>query len=186
MSGCASCWRSSGLPPTRRYGAVLRVPEDSESFSAARALVDKFANRQLKIDAQERKARVDRIANDAEGRKRFADTLDTTFLKAGRDATFKVSGAKNTTLEMVYILVNRPLVYQITNDGYGGSSWTYDAPEGLGPQLAVQCLLNTAFWIAQCRDDIFRDLPRSLLSFFLWLHPLVAAFNRPNNLKRGL
>jgi hypothetical protein len=58
---------------------------------------------------------VERISNDAD-RKRFADTLDTTFLKAGRDATFKVSGAKNTTLEMVYVLVNQPMVYQITND----------------------------------------------------------------------
>jgi len=37
-------------------------------------------------------------------------------LKAGRDASFKVSGTKNTTLEMIYILVNRPLVYQITNE----------------------------------------------------------------------
>lgn len=132
------------------YAAVLRVPEDSESYPAARALVDKFANRQLKIDAQERKAKLERIANDAEGRKRFADTLDTTFLQAGRDATFKVSGPKNTVLEMVYILINRPAVYQIVNDskflqnawnagfkkvifrsgyGYGSSAWTYDAPK---------------------------------------------------------
>ena len=132
------------------YGTVLRVPEDSESYPAARALVDKFANRQPKIDAQERRAKADRISNDAEGRKRFADTLDTTFLKAGRDATFSVSGPKNNVLEMVYILINRPAVYQIVNDtkflqnawnagfkkvifrsgyGYGSSSWTYDAPK---------------------------------------------------------
>ena len=63
-----------------------------------------------------RKAKTDRIINDADGRKGFADILDTTFLKAGRDASFKVSGTKNTTLEMIYILVNRPLVYQITNE----------------------------------------------------------------------
>ncbi|MGB8399838.1 hypothetical protein [Bradyrhizobium sp.] len=132
------------------YGALLRIPEDSQSYSAARGLVDKFSSRQLKIDAQERRAKAERIGNDAEGRKRFADTLDTTFLKAGRDASFKVSGPKNTVLEMVYILVNRPAVYQIANDtkflenawnagfkkvifrsgyGYGSNSWTYDAPK---------------------------------------------------------
>jgi len=132
------------------YGSLLNIPLGDENYKAARLLVDKFANRQLKIDASERKTKADRIANDAEGRKRFADTLDTTFLKAGRDASFKVSAQKNTTLEMVYVLVNRPMVYQITNDskflenawnagfkkvifrsgyGYGSNAWTYDAPK---------------------------------------------------------
>jgi hypothetical protein len=132
------------------YGTLIRIPQDSDSYSAARPLIDKFAARQMKIDAQERKAKTDRIVNDADGRKGFADTLDTTFLKAGRDASFKVSGTKNTTLEMIYILVNRPLVYQITNEskflenawnagfkkvifrsgyGYGSNSWTYDVPK---------------------------------------------------------
>ncbi|QWG13648.1 hypothetical protein KMZ29_02610 [Bradyrhizobium sediminis] len=132
------------------YGSLLRIPEESDSYSAARQLVDKFAVRQLKINAQERKAKIERISNDADGRKRFADTLDTGFLKAGRDASFKVSGAKNTTLEMVYILINRPFVYQITNEskflenawnmgfkkvifrsgyGYGSNAWTYDVPK---------------------------------------------------------
>lgn len=132
------------------YGALLRIPEDSESYSAARALVDKFATRQIKIDSQERKTEAERIANDSEGRKRFADTFDITFLKAGRDASFKVSGPKNTVLELVYILINRPAVYQIINGtkfldnawnagfkkvifrsgyGYGSTSWTYEAPK---------------------------------------------------------
>lgn len=132
------------------YGMLVRIPQDSESYSAARALIDKFADRQIKITAQERKTKLDRIGNDADGRKRFAETLDTISLKAGRDASFKVSGPKNTTLEMVYILVNRPLVYQITNEskflenawnagfkkvifrsgyGYGSNAWTYDVPK---------------------------------------------------------
>jgi hypothetical protein len=132
------------------YGSLMNIPLGDENYKAARLLVDKFASRQLKIDASERKVKIDRIANDAEGRKRFADTLDTTFLKAGRDASFKVLGPKNTTLEMVYVLVNRPMVYQITNDskflenswnagfkkvifrsgyGYGSNAWTYDAPK---------------------------------------------------------
>jgi len=131
-------------------GSLLGIPADSESYAAARLLADKFANRQLKINAQERRAKIERIANDADGRKRFVDNLDTAFLKAGRDATFKASGTKNTTLEMVYILVSRPLVYQTTNEtkflenawnagfkkvifrsgyGYGSNVWTYDAPK---------------------------------------------------------
>lgn len=36
------------------YGAALRIPADSPSFADARALVDKFATRQLKINAIER------------------------------------------------------------------------------------------------------------------------------------
>jgi hypothetical protein len=47
-----------------------------------------------------RKAKTDRIINDADGRKGFADILDTTFLKAGRDASFN-----SMVIEHIYLLL---------------------------------------------------------------------------------
>jgi hypothetical protein len=35
------------------YGTLIRIPQDSDSYSAARPLIDKSAARQMKIDAQE-------------------------------------------------------------------------------------------------------------------------------------
>jgi hypothetical protein len=132
------------------YGSLLNIPLGDENYKAARMLADRFANRQPKIDAVERKARLERVANDVDGRKRFANNLDTNFLKDGRDAHFTVAGSKNTTLEMNYVLINRPFVYKITNEtqflqdawaagfkkvifrsgyGYGSNAWTYDVPK---------------------------------------------------------
>jgi hypothetical protein len=84
------------------------------------------------------------LANDAGGRKAYAERLETNFLKDGRDAVFTVSGPKNTVLTMKYVLINRPFIYKIENesslirdakdrgfakviltDGFG-KTWTWD------------------------------------------------------------
>lgn len=132
------------------YGKLLHVPENDANRAKAWALVSKFAVRQPKIDEIERKANLKRVAENGDGRKRFAERLDTTFLKNGQDATFKVSGPKNTVLEMNYVLINRPAIYKITREtrflqdawevgfkkvlfrngiGYGADTWSYDAPK---------------------------------------------------------
>lgn len=133
-------------------GVVEAIYRRDARVAEAKELQDKMRARQLKIDENEKILRKQRLANDVDGRKRFADNLDTTFLKAGRDAHFRVSGPKSTTLEVTYVLINRPAVYQITNEtnflqdawsagfkrvifrsglGYGSDAWTYDAPPGL-------------------------------------------------------
>jgi hypothetical protein len=46
----------------------------------------------------------------------FAGTLEETYLKKSMDVDMSVSGKNNTTLKFKYVLVSRPLVYQLQND----------------------------------------------------------------------
>ncbi len=57
-----------------------------------------------------------RVADDAPGRKAYADNIERKWLKDGRDATVTASGDRNTTLTFKYILVNRPFVYKLQTE----------------------------------------------------------------------
>ena len=127
-------------------GAIYR--RDARA-AEAKELRDKFWERQKKIDDNEERLRKQRIENDASGRKQFADNLETTFLKGGRDLRTHVNGPKNTILDVQYVLFNRPAIYQLQNDtqffqnawaagfkkiilrngvAYGSDSWAFTAP----------------------------------------------------------
>ncbi|TAK47210.1 MAG: hypothetical protein EPO23_12255 [Xanthobacteraceae bacterium] len=96
----------------------------SPSYAAAQALREKFEVRQKKINNILAAQRRDAIKADSEGRVRVANTFEETFLKKGLDVSITVSGRKNTTLEISYVLMNRPLVYKITNEfGFLERAW---------------------------------------------------------------
>ena len=83
------------------------------------------------------------LANDASGRKAYAERLETNFLKDGRDAVFTVSGPKNTVLTMKYVLINRPFVYKIQNE----STFISDAKErGFAKVVLTDGFSNSWTW----------------------------------------
>lgn len=129
--------------------ALIRIPTNSEHYEKASELRIAFATRQVRINDAERRRRLAAVENDIEGRKRFAKNIDITFLKAGSDVGVAASGPKNTVLTISYVLMNRPLVYQIETqsrflqnawdagfkkviltDGrsFGANVWTFEAP----------------------------------------------------------
>ena len=60
---------------------------------------------------------------DRDARVEYATTFEHGLLKDGIDATIRTEGAKADLLVIKYILVNRPLVYQMVNDQKQMASW---------------------------------------------------------------
>jgi len=86
--------------------AELRRPD-------VRAIATK-ATRELKRTALT-EGRLDRIA--------YAKDYELSLLGAGMDATVRAVGRNAETLTITFVLVNRPLVYQIENDHKLSSVW---------------------------------------------------------------
>jgi hypothetical protein len=63
------------------------------------------------------KAEVLRIANDSAGRTSFADQMERRFLSDGKDFNIRAIGEKATTLHIKWVLINRPFVYKVANEG---------------------------------------------------------------------
>lgn len=97
------------------------------------------------LEAPERERRkAQMIADDAAGRATHARSMEELMLRNWYDTTVRVSGPKNTTLTITYVLISRPLVYNLINgenflpnlrergfkqliltDGYG-KTWKFD------------------------------------------------------------
>ena len=99
--------------PNRMYGNLDKaraelqlIPSDSKEYQEAIKL-----QREIDRREQERES-----AAQAEGRASYADTLETTYLKQNMDVTVTVSGPENTTIKLKYVLMSRPMVYNLTND----------------------------------------------------------------------
>jgi hypothetical protein len=58
-----------------------------------------------------------RIAEDEPGRREFAKRLEHLMLNHGRDVYVSASGPRATTLTIRYVLISRPLIHQLTQDG---------------------------------------------------------------------
>jgi hypothetical protein len=65
---------------------------------------------------EERKEAAARAEIDETTRIAFAKTLEGNLLEDGMDATVTVYGPHHSTLQMKYILINKPTAYQITHD----------------------------------------------------------------------
>ncbi len=88
------------------------------------------------------------VENDVAGRKAYAGAMETRLLRGGMDAVVRAEGRKATTLRLRYVLMSRPLLFKIAEDGgmfreakASGfrtivftdgyrSEWTYDLVQG--------------------------------------------------------
>jgi hypothetical protein len=91
---------------TKLNASDLKERQASSLYSRAKAFV-------VKADAEEAKAK----------RLTYAETYERLMLKAGMDATVRTEGKNADTLAITYVLVNRPLVYNMVNDSDTTSEW---------------------------------------------------------------
>jgi hypothetical protein len=96
-------------PPAEKAAATA-VLERLEKLQAQQNAAERAAA-QKQVAAEE-----NRIAENASGRAQYASTMETRLLKQYMDATVRVGGTKNTTLTIEYVLMNRPLVYNLITD----------------------------------------------------------------------
>lgn len=110
---------------SQAYHALAEiVGTESDPKKVARALA---LNKQLQKDEMEgkaiTKAAVAKALNDdVQGRKTYAQELENNFLNAGYDVYVTLSGRKDTTLNLRFVLFSRPLVYKLTRDDLGRES----------------------------------------------------------------
>lgn len=55
-------------------------------------------------------------SEQAEARQAFAEQMEGKYLQKGLDVHVSVHGKKKTTLQLKYVLMSRPTVYQLVND----------------------------------------------------------------------
>ncbi|MBM4283714.1 MAG: hypothetical protein FJ128_00475 [Deltaproteobacteria bacterium] len=53
----------------------------------------------------------------------YAGLLENEFLNRGYDISVKVLGKESRTLKLKWVLMGRPLVHQLTNDGKLAAKW---------------------------------------------------------------
>jgi hypothetical protein len=144
--------------PNPPKGAALITKKEVDDTRAALRSIDKTVSQYVeaqrllagleKREEEGRKAEAALLAqyrdDDITGRKEFATLMENSFLKKGMDVHVSISGPKGTTLTIRYILMSRPIVYQVLNetdfvknrkgdgfkkavftDGYK-QTWTYD------------------------------------------------------------
>ncbi len=92
---------------TKLKGPDLDEPRASSLYSRASSLAAKEA------------------AGEARGKRlRFATEYERGLLQAGMDATVRAEGKNADTLTITFVLVNRPLVYNMINDSATMSEWS--------------------------------------------------------------
>lgn len=97
--------------PARRafaLGQVMALPDPLTHEQAARAQRVKVRL----LDAMEKQDRAAALAR----RREYATQLERTYLQDGKDVHVSVRGTNGTTLHIQWVLVGRPLAYQMGND----------------------------------------------------------------------
>lgn len=82
------------------------IPREAKEYAEVQKLLDEVTRRQAEIDAWAKVA-----ARDV-----YANMLEQEYLKKGMDVDISLSGADKSTIKFKYILISRPLVYQLMND----------------------------------------------------------------------
>ncbi len=98
-----------------RAALSLIVHTDAKYATQAQKILDRIWDDEQEGERAMRAAVAKAVANDVEGRKEFAKTLQQNYWDANLDITVTVSGAKGTTLKLSYVLFNNPLVDKILN-----------------------------------------------------------------------
>ena len=148
---------TANSPNPPKGTALIRIKEVDDTRASLRSIdktASQYAEAQRLLAGLDRREEEGRKAedvllakyreDDVGGRKQFATLMENSFLKKGMDVQVSTSGPKGTTLTIRYILMSRPIVYQVINetdfiknrrsdgfkkavftDGYN-KTWTYD------------------------------------------------------------
>lgn len=100
---------------------LVRYIESQDLSAASRA---KFAKalgqyqvqREAADQAQAKAAQAQAAAEQLSQRRAFAPILEDLYLKSGRDVHVSVEGPDSTTLHLTYVLMSRPMAYNMSND----------------------------------------------------------------------
>lgn len=105
--------------PYCKYGCeaarqrLSAIPANAKEHKEARKLSAALDERRKRGEVAQK--RLEEIA-DAARRKSFARHAEEGLLSKGYDASVWVGGPENRTLRVTYVLMSRPLVYQLTNE----------------------------------------------------------------------
>ncbi|MCI0662202.1 MAG: hypothetical protein L0220_14120 [Acidobacteria bacterium] len=113
------------LPPSELLAKAkkLLVQPSTSDFTAAMTLLHRIPPEAkeskeastLKVKITKERERAKAVLESAE-RRDFAGIAERNLLSKGFDVTVLVNGPENRTLRITYVLMSRPLVYQLTND----------------------------------------------------------------------
>lgn len=96
--------------------ALETIKADSPQYSEARRLLTSFTRHEETGKKALQAAIVKGVEENVDGRKEFARTMESSFLKNGLDVTLTTTGAKDTILNFRYVLVSRPFLYKLANE----------------------------------------------------------------------
>ena len=83
-----------------------QIQSDAKEYPEAKKLL---------IEVERREAAIDAWAKSV-AREYYSNELEKKYLSQGMDVKVSVSGKDNTVLKLSYVLMSRPMVYQLTND----------------------------------------------------------------------
>ncbi len=86
--------------------ALEEIRQQDKEYGEAQKLLGEVKRREKEI---EKWAKVT-------ARELFAETVEKNYLEKGMDVSLTLSGPDKTTIKFKYVLMSRPLVYQLTND----------------------------------------------------------------------
>lgn len=96
-------------------GHLGAIQADAKEYKEAVRLLAVLKERNAKGEAAQKRER-EKI--EAANRKTGAENVERGLLSKGYDATVTVSGPGNRTIKITYVLMSRPLVYQLVEGGF--------------------------------------------------------------------
>jgi hypothetical protein len=96
--------------------ALEAIKADSPQYAEAKRLLTNLMRHEETGKKALRAALVKSTEDNVDGRKEFARTMESSFLKNGMDVTLTTTGAKGTILTFRYVLVSRPFLYKLANE----------------------------------------------------------------------
>lgn len=96
---------------TRTY--LTRITADDPEFKAAKAKAAELDGFGVELANAETANDARALANDVDGRKRYAQTVEENFLREGMDVEVATLGEKATTLRAKYIGFTRPAIFKM-------------------------------------------------------------------------
>ena len=96
--------------------ALAGISKDATQYAEAQKLIANLQRYEGEAKARLKRAIADNLADNVEGRKRFARELEEANLKIGRNVDVTTAGSKNTTLRFKYALVNKALEYKLRTE----------------------------------------------------------------------
>lgn len=90
------------------------IPSDAKEYKEAVKLLGVLKQRIAQGEVAQKRQEEQQAAD---ARQAGADNVERGMLAKGYDVTVTVSGPRNTTIKITYVLMNRPMVYQLEQSG---------------------------------------------------------------------